>query len=330
MRKVSYLTLPWPTPMAELFGAERPLIVEIGFGNGDYLCHLARQNPNANILGIEIANQCLERAEARIAKEGLGNVRLIHSPAETALYHLLEPMSVQEIHINYPDPWFKKRHAGRRLIQRDTLDVMVNRLRYGGWFYLATDIRAYAEMSHALLAETPCLTNVLDTPWTHHLPARYPTKYERKGLREGRLGHYFVYRRNHHPAPNIAIYQEKEMPHFVLEMPASLADALAHFRPLNASIGEMHITVPYAYIGQGGNALLFELIVVEPTIEQHTAFILRRREQEGDYVLRLANLGNPRPTEGIHHAAALIGDWLLSAPLGARVTASKVRGWPPQ
>lgn len=329
MKKVSSLTLPWPTPMAQLFGREAPLIVEIGFGNGEYLLYLAAQNPSANVLGIEIANQCLEKAETLIDKTGIANVRLIHSRAETALHHLLQPASIQEIHINYPDPWFKKRHSGRRLIQRDTLDVIANRLCHGGWFYLATDIHAYAEMSHALLSETPSLTNVLPTPWVHHLPNRYQTKYERKGLREGRPGHYFVYQRNDHPAPNIPVYQERDMPHFVAQLSATLPDILARFQALSISHGEIHITIPYAYISQGQNALLFEVIIVEPTIEQHTAFILRYRDAEKDYVLRLANLGSPRPTEGVHYAAALIGSWLLSAPFGARVTASKVRGWPP-
>ena len=95
-----------------------PLIVEIGFGNGDYLIHLAETRPDHNIIGVEISSQSLAKAEAKIEKRGLLNVRPIHCRAETALAHMLEPEAVAEFHINYPDPWFKKRHQRRRLIQR--------------------------------------------------------------------------------------------------------------------------------------------------------------------------------------------------------------------
>ena len=131
-----------------------PLIVEIGFGHGEFLLDLACSIPDANVIGLEIANRSLLRVERKIEQACLRNVRVIHSMAETALHHLFIPASIQQIHINFPDPWFKKDHSHRRLMQRDTLDAIVSRLAPAANCYLATDILAYAEMAHELLTHT--------------------------------------------------------------------------------------------------------------------------------------------------------------------------------
>src|SRR5262249_36838596 len=149
------------------------------------------------------ANRSLLRVERKIEQEGIGNVRVIHSMAETALAHLFVPASITQIHINFPDPWFKQDHSHRRLMQRDTLDAMVSRLTLGGELYLATDIIAYAEMSRDLLENTPGLDNVLPRAWVHELPGRVITKYEATARREGRERYYFAYRRNLLPAPDV-------------------------------------------------------------------------------------------------------------------------------
>src|SRR5262245_11173442 len=109
--------MAWPTDWAALFGVERPLLLEIGFGYGQFLAHLAKTNPDANVIGIEIAGQCLRAGEGVVERNRLTNARIIQSTAETALYHLFTPESLTQIHINFPDPWFKKRHSHRRLIQ---------------------------------------------------------------------------------------------------------------------------------------------------------------------------------------------------------------------
>src|SRR5262249_37513621 len=147
------------------------------------------------------------------------NIRLIHAMAETALYHLFTPASIQQIHVNFPDPWFKTDHARRRLIQRDTLDAMVNRLAPSGTFYLATDILAYAEMARDLLQATPGLDNALPDSWVNDLPRRAITKYEAAARSEGRPCYYFVYRRNPTPAPDVPVIRDAEMPHVVFTGP---------------------------------------------------------------------------------------------------------------
>jgi tRNA (guanine-N7-)-methyltransferase len=108
--------MPWPVPWGEVFGQERPLILDIGFGFGHSLAYLRRTRPDHNIIGLEVDNTCLRKAERRVERDEWDTVCIIRSFAETALHHLLMPASLREIHINFPDPWFKSRHAGRRLM----------------------------------------------------------------------------------------------------------------------------------------------------------------------------------------------------------------------
>lgn len=310
MQRLNSRSLPWPTDWSALFGAQRPLILEIGFGQGHFLLHLAQQRPQANLIGLEISNRCLTRVERSIERAGLMQVRLIHSSAETALRFLFTPAALSEVHINFPDPWFRKRHSHRRLLQRDTLDLLVNRLQPGAGLYLATDIRAYAEASHALLAATPGLDNQLATPWADALPGRVVTRYERVARAEGRPCFFFAWRRNALPPPPAPVAQEFAMPHVIFRSPLSLEAMRARFHPLRHHSAATHIHCGLVFLGE--RSLLFDVYVKEPGIDQHVAFmLLERRGRAGEFTLQLGTLGHPRPTAGIHRAINTLADWLL-------------------
>jgi tRNA (guanine-N7-)-methyltransferase len=323
MQKHTSLTLPWPTDWSALFGAERPLIVEIGFGYGAFLTHLARQNPEANVIGLEVASKCLTAGENAVKRQKLSNVRIIHSTAETALHHLFQPTTISEVHINFPDPWFKTKHGHRRLMQRDTLDAIVNRLQLGGMLYLATDIVEYAEMSAELLAQTPGLDNTLNTPWANSMPGRTVTKYENKAQQEGRDCYYFAYRRNTISAPFIPIAEELAMPHIVFNSPLSLDEILSNFSNSEHTVGDTHISILNGY--RGRSVLLFEVYVNEPTIDQRVALILSQRPEANEYTLKLGVIGHPRPTPGVHHAAAILGEWIMSLHPDTKVLQRAIR-----
>jgi tRNA (guanine-N7-)-methyltransferase len=323
LQKLSSLRMQWPTDWTALFGAERPLILEIGFGYGQFLFHLARLNPDANIIGLEIAGQCLRSVEGAIERQRVENIRVIQSTAETALHHLFTPASLTQIHINFPDPWFKKRHSHRRLMQRDTLDAMVSRLQAGGLLYLATDIIEYAEMSAELLAETPGLDNLQASAWTNHLPGRTITKYEARAQREGRGCYYFACRRNEIPAPDVPVLKEEGMTHIVFKSPLTVDEMLAAFDPLERGYGDSHVSVLQAY--KGRSTLLFEVYIKEPTIDQHIALVLSKREHEGEYTLKTGSLGYPRVTPGLHKAVSLVGNWLVSLHPEAEILNHKLK-----
>lgn len=306
-------TLPWPTDWSTLFNNEpnRPLIVEIGFGYGQMLRHLVKTRPEANIVGFEISNTCLVKAEGAILRGELPNVRVVFAMAETALHHLFKPESIDEVHINFPDPWFKSRHEHRRLMQRETVDVLVNRLRPGARLYLATDILEYAEMSAELLANTPGLTNRLDAPWVNSLPGRATTKYEARAREEGRECYYFVYERNTVPAPDIPVIEDAPMPHIVFSSPLSLQEIQAKFEPRALTEKKIHVNYLNAYRSE--HILMFEAFVDEPTIEQRVALMLIQREGKVDeYTLQLGMIGTPRPTRGMHVAVRHLSQWIMS------------------
>lgn len=327
--KLTCLNLPWPTDWTVVFGVERPLILEIGFGYGQMLRYLHEKHPDHNIVGVEISHFCIEKVEAAITRDVMANVRVVRSPAETALHHLFTPESLSQLHINFPDPWFKDRHAGRRLMQRDTLDAMVSRLQPGARLYLATDIIAYAEMSHELLVATPGLTNLLATPWVNTWEDRAETKYERKSREEGRERYYFAYERNTQPAPGIPVMEERPMPNIVFQTPMGLDDLLNGLTFEDSTIyadPENETYISYKNHFRSDRSLLYEVHVSEPTIEQRVAvLVVQRPDNPQEYTVRLSDLGQPRPTDGLHRAVGLIGERLVALHSDAKIIHNKVR-----
>ena len=322
--KLSGYRSEWPTDWPALFGAERPLILEIGFGRGAFLLHLARRYPDHNIVGLEISNRCMVIGEKLIAREHLTNVRVIHSTAEMALNHLFEPQSVSQIYINFPDPWFKPGHHHRRLMQRDTVDALVSRLTPDGRLYLATDILEYAELSAELLADTPGLTNLLPSAWVNDMTDRVITKYEQIARNAGRACYYFAYARNATGAPNVPVIRDLPMPHIVFTSPLTLDQMADQFAGWNVDEGDLHIHFMTLYRGQ--HALLFEVHVGEATIIQHLALrVSERAKREGrEYTIQVSSMGHPRATVGVHRAVALLGEWLIGLHPDAHAMINKV------
>lgn len=326
LRKLNYLTVGWPLDHAKLFPEEQPVIVEIGFGNGDYLIHLAQLRPDCNILGFEISSQSMARAERKIEKLGLANIRPIHSTAETALAHLLEPKTVTEFHINFPDPWFKKRHHRRRLFKQETVELLTSRLTPGGRLLLATDIVEYAEVAHKILSRTPGLHNALDSGWVYQLPDRFQTKYETKAYREGRQAHFLIYRRNDNAVNHPKVIKEVAMPHLFLCSPLNAVELVKRFDTVRKRDGDISIALLHAYADAVRDEAVFEVVVEEPTIEQHTMILLSSRDQPNEYIVKMTSLGKARPTAGMHRAVAAVGDWVASQHEGARVLERKLQG----
>lgn len=320
-RRASVLELSWPADWAAWFGVgdadSPPIVLEIGFGRGDFTLHLAQRHPHAGIVGVEVSNRSLDALERRLDRTGVANVRLVQGAAETALHHLFTPGRIAAIHVNFPDPWFKARHEQRRLIRRETVDLMVSRLAPGGQLTIATDVRDYARGAAHVLRRTPGLDNRLAADWIHALSGRRPTKYERRGLEAGRPAHFLSYRRNTSPAPFIPIASEVPMPHIGFEGAVSLDAVSAAFEPFEVAADGINVSVLAVY--RGRDMLLFEVFVHEPTIDQRVAIGLRRLE-DGRSTLALAQIGLARPTPGVHLAVARIAAWLAGVLPDARIS----------
>lgn len=177
-----------PLDLDALFGRRARRVAEIGFGNGDNLLALAASRPDEDFLGIEVHRPGVGRLLLQLEERALGNVRVICADAVEVLQRHLGGAALDEILILFPDPWPKKRHHKRRLIQPPFVALAAERLRGGGALRLATDWEPYAaEMLATLTAESK-LRNVSPEGGFIERPGeRSPTRFERRGER---LGHH--------------------------------------------------------------------------------------------------------------------------------------------
>lgn len=302
--------LPWPTEWPALFGRPAPLRVEIGFGNGLFLIRLAQTHPADNVLGIEISLPALRHAVRKVERAGLDNVRLLQGDAAAALHALCRPGYVAAVTINFPDPWPKKDHLGRRLIDDTFLHLLATRLPAGGALDIATDHDDYAEQITACLLRSPHFASRLDAPFVLTDPERVTTKYESVALAEGRTPRYYHWRRNDAPAEDVfPVPQELPMPHVVLRGPADLDEIGRRFRPGVVEIGATRIRTIEAYRSLRDGKLLIETYIGEEPIWQRLGLEIRAR-RSGELVVALAEVGFPRPTRGAHLAIHYIVEWL--------------------
>jgi len=181
---------------APALAAPLRLVLEIGFGRGEFLTELARAAPEVAHLGVEISWKRVLRLARRLARSELCNVRLLHAPGEQVVAELIEPASLEAVWINFSDPWPKRRHERRRLVQPALVAALAERLAPAGTLHVATDDRAYAEHIDAVLAAEPRLENAYaPAPWLREVPGRMPTAYELEWRAEGRPLHFWAYRR---------------------------------------------------------------------------------------------------------------------------------------
>jgi tRNA (guanine-N7-)-methyltransferase len=161
--------------------------LEIGFGNGDTLVELASKAPEMDFIGVEVHPPGIGHCLLAVESLGLSNVRVIAHDAVEVLAQQLPPASLDEVLIYFPDPWPKKRHHKRRIVQPAFAALVADRLKPGGTLHLATDWEPYAQHMLDVLNAEPRLVNAAaDGRWTGEPGARAPTRFERRGRR---LGH---------------------------------------------------------------------------------------------------------------------------------------------
>jgi len=182
---------------ASLFAEAGPIVMEIGFGNGDFLAHLGRSFPKWNLVGIEVYLPGVAKGLSRLETAGvLDRVRISQYPAQYVLSEQVPEAALHGIYINHPDPWPKARHAKRRLIQKDFAALLASRLEPGGFIRLATDKRDLAEWMRDILDAEPMLENTGGAGgFIQREPGRPFTKFERRGQMAGLDSIFLEYRR---------------------------------------------------------------------------------------------------------------------------------------
>lgn len=174
-----------PLKFEQVFQREAPTVLEIGFGMGETTEKIALARPGDNFLGVEVFNAGVGSMLKRIEASQLQNIRIIQHDAVEVVRDMILPDSLAGVHIYFPDPWPKKRHHKRRLVQPPFVQLLASRLKPGGYIHCATDWEHYAHQMLEVLGSEPLLTNTCEgfAPRPSYRPL---TKFENRGLR---LGH---------------------------------------------------------------------------------------------------------------------------------------------
>ncbi|HEX8510807.1 MAG TPA: tRNA (guanosine(46)-N7)-methyltransferase TrmB [Propionibacteriaceae bacterium] len=181
--------------LAAEFGRTAPLVVEIGSGMGGSLVPMAQARPEANVLAFEVYQPAVARTLAKLARAGVHNVRLVQANGVEGLATLLEPGSVDELWLFFPDPWPKARHHKRRLVTPDFASLVASRLVTGARWRLATDAEDYAEQMREILDGHEDLTNEHPGGWAPRWDSRPVTRFEERALAADRRVFELTYRR---------------------------------------------------------------------------------------------------------------------------------------
>lgn len=175
--------------------AGSPVVMEIGFGNGDFLVHLAESHPEWILIGVEIYLPGVAKAVGRLEDAGvIEHTRITQLPAQYVLEQQVAAEQLDGLFVNHPDPWPKARHHKRRIIQKDFAALMVSRLKPGGFIKLASDKPDLAEWMRDILDATQGLKNVAGVGgFIDRDEDRPETKFEQRGLRAGRISQFLHY-----------------------------------------------------------------------------------------------------------------------------------------
>ncbi|MBE0598754.1 MAG: tRNA (guanosine(46)-N7)-methyltransferase TrmB [Desulfuromonadales bacterium] len=180
--------------LTRLFGAERPLALEIGCGIGDFLIQMASRRPELNFLATDIYNKGCLKTCRKVEAAGLDNVRVVRLEARHLLEHHLSPGSLAAVFINCPDPWPKKRHRRRRLVNADFLALLRQFMAPGGELYFSSDFEDYTADVAAALATLPLWHNCHPLPYLPALESYPISKYMRRFLDQGETIHFLHWR----------------------------------------------------------------------------------------------------------------------------------------
>lgn len=174
-----------PLDLAAAFGRSAPKIVEIGFGMGETTARIAAALPDRDFLGIEVHGPGVGALCKLVAENDLGNLRIVQHDAVEVLRDMIPDAALAGVHVFFPDPWRKKRHHKRRIIQPDFVALIAAKLSPGGYVHCATDWEDYAHWMLEVLSAEPLLRNTADgfAPRPDYRPL---TKFENRGLK---LGH---------------------------------------------------------------------------------------------------------------------------------------------
>ena len=194
--ELKYNELEPPLCWKGIFGSIAPVEVEIGFGKCGFLIDIATQNSSTNFLGIELSRKYYRKGIKKIQRTELDNVKLLWGEAFHIFKQYMPDSSIANIYVNFPDPWPKKRHAKRRLLNADFASLAVQKLVPSGCIEIATDVESYMEETlEAFQANETYDLLYYKTSKQPELQRQYVSDYEQGFLDEGKIMHYAKYQK---------------------------------------------------------------------------------------------------------------------------------------
>ena len=298
--------LTLPTTPETLFGRRGPFVMEVGFGDGWFLAHLARENPAWNLLGAEVSTGSMTRAFKRMRREQIANIRLYSGHARFVVRNVIPPRALYRVYVNFPDPWPKKRHHERRLLRAPFFRLLSTRLDDGGALWFTTD---HAEYFGFALDEARA-TGLFAVEQRPPPPATLQTKYARKWRAQNLTIQHAVFTKTDDAGDDFAASVETydTMHHALL---AGALPALESFDKQVHRFKGGHIIVLEAMRPVGDEGLVFVTRIEEEDLTQDVLIEARRSRKGEDAVfVGLTSFGKPLLTRGAREAVRAVTEWL--------------------
>ncbi len=294
-----------PINAAELFNRDASLVVEIGFGNGWFLEYLGDTYPETNILGVELSISSTARAYKRLYRRALPNVTMFRGNAHFLMRDMLADNSVSTIYVNFPDPWPRHRHRGRRLLQTAFLDLAATKLKPDGALILTTDHGEYFDFARRQAAQSGAFREEISEPERALLETRYAQKWQAQNKEIFHVQfHRMESRRPVEPAI-ILLDQKVLMQHALM---AGDLSSIEHFEKVVLELGWGHIVMRDLFRSIDGRGLRFSVLVEEPGLKQDILIEVDPRS-DGIFV-GVQKFGSPLATKGVGEAVRVVTEWL--------------------
>ena len=299
--------LQLPDNPARWFDRDAPLALEIGFGGGHYLSHLAETHPEWNLLGAEISLGSVWRTYRRMKREGVGHVRLYKGSAEFIVRDVIPDDGLHAVYVNFPDPWPRKRHRDNRLLKRSFFRTASARIEEGGGIFLTTDHPEYFEFA----CDEARASGLFDVRLGEPPEATLRTKYARRWQEQQKTIHHAAFTKTGRADDVKRIIRSSDMQHAHLTGDLS---TIGSFEKQVRDFGEGHAIVLEAFRGLDGAGLLFKAVVEEPDLRQELEIQAYQKDESdgGGVYVTLQPFGDPLGTRGVREAVRAVADWLAT------------------
>ncbi|MGB0650298.1 MAG: tRNA (guanosine(46)-N7)-methyltransferase TrmB [Rhodothermales bacterium] len=299
-----------PTDFDQMFGRSAPLVLEVGFGDGRYLEHLAQAHPEWNLIGAEVSLGSVWRAYRRMKRCGAAHVRLYKGSGRFVVRDVMPEQKLHRVYVNFPDPWPRKKHLKNRLLQAPFFQILSSRLEPGGDLLLTTDHPEYFAFSVEQGKASGCFDVEEGTP----PPATLKTKYAMKWLEQDKPIYHARFTVNKVADAPEPRNTQIPMQHAILD--GNLSDVSSFEKKVRPFDGG-HAIILEAYRDLSSDGLLFKAVSEEPDLRQEL-MIQAWPHEDGGVLVSLQPFGNPMTTKGVREAVMAVSDWLVGQGLTLR------------